>query len=375
MSTEIDGDRTAEIRAYVADTLRARREELAADLGTFLQDGLAEGVEPEAITAWARLVVDLLREGIASGRLDPRAGKVVDLQALCPEPVSVRRLFEAIHQAERLALDELALDARVGATAEPWAVVVQLVRLAALDLQIGVTERLVYTPMRGVLRDDLTTLVARPAFDLAVAKELDRAQRRGHAIALALFDVDRLSAINKELGYGAGDRLLERLGILAHRFFRHHDWIGRHGEDSIAALLPETSLDDAAALANRFRTTVRQRMVLVDHRTEARVRVTVSAAVVGAERLLSHLDPATVFAEAEAALLRAKLNGVDRMERVALQPPSVTLVGAANLLGCSPREVRRLVRAGELTASRRGRHYHIDRASIERYRSKRALPF
>ncbi len=375
MPEDLGRDETPSVRARVAETLRARRDELVGDLGAFLQNGRVDDLDSDGILAWAGLVVDLLCAGVESGRLEVRSGKVVDLQTLCPEPVTVRLLFESVHRAERLVLDELALEADVGATSESWALVVQLVRLAALDLQIGVTERLLFTPARGVVRDALTTLVARPAFDLAVAKELDRAERRGHAIALVLFDVDRLSAINRTLGYGAGDRLLERLGILAGRFFRNHDWVGRHGEDSIAALLPETSLDAAAALANRFRAAVRQRLVLVDHRTDERIPVTVSAAVVGAERLLSHLDPATVLGEAEAALLRAKMNGGDQMERVALQPPSLTLLGAANLLDCTPREVRRLVRTGELAGSKRGRHYHIDRASIDRYRAKRTLPF
>jgi len=123
-------------------------------------------------------------------------------------------------------LDELALHERLGATSEPWALVRQFVRLATLDLQIAVTERLLFTPTRGAVLDSLTTLVARPAFEQAIAKELDRAQRRHHPIALILFDVDHLSSINAELGYGSGDRLLERLGIAARRFFRNDDWWG-----------------------------------------------------------------------------------------------------------------------------------------------------
>jgi len=252
--------------------------------------------------------------------------------------------------------------------------VAELVRLGTLDLQIAVTERLILTPKVGGVLDSLTTLVSRPAFDLAMAKEGDRAHRRGHPISLVLFDVDQLSAVNRELGYGAGDRLLERLGILARRFFRNDDWLGRHGEDSIVALLPETTLDDAAALAHRFRSTVRQRMILVDHRTDARVPVSVSAAVVGADRLLSHIDPNTLVAEAEAALFRAKLNGPNQIEHVALQPTTVTMLGAANLLDCSVWEVRRLVRAGELVATKRGHHYHVDRSSVDRFRSRRGSP-
>jgi len=63
-----------------------------------------------------------------------------------------------------------------------------------------------------------------------------------------------------------------------------------------------------------------------------------------------------------------------RMERVALQPTSVTLLGAANLLGRTPREIRRLVRTGQLHAARRGRHYHIDRRAVKHYKVQRSLP-
>lgn len=371
----LNGERTAGIRAQVAGAVRDRRDLLTGDLTAALREPLSGVLDAESVAACATLLIDLLAATVETGLLDPRTGKVVDLQCFYTERLSIRHLFESIHGAERIVIDELALHEHLGATSEPWAFVTQLVRLAALDLQIALTERLIFTPARGVVRDSLTTLIARPAFDLALAKEVDRAQRRGHSISLILFDIDHLSVINRELGFGAGDRLLERLGILARRFFRNDDWLGRHGEDSIAALLPETSLDHAAALAQRFRRMVRQRMVLVDHKTDARVTVTLSAGVVGAERLLSHVDPNTLLTEAEAALLRVTMNGSDQMEQVALQPTTVTILGAANLLDCRPEEVRRLIREGELSATKRGRHYYIDRASIERHRTKRALPF
>jgi diguanylate cyclase (GGDEF)-like protein/excisionase family DNA binding protein len=372
MLNGLDAERAAGIRAQVGEAIASRRDLLAGDLAGALRGPLAGALEGDALNACASLIIDLLADTANNGRLDPRAGKVVDLQLLCPEPLSVRSLFESIHRASQVALDELALHEHLGATSEPWGLVSELVRLAALDLQVAVTERLIVTPAQLVVRDSLTTLVARPAFDVAMAKEVDRAQRRGHPIALILFDVDQLSSINRGLGYGAGDRLLERLGILARRFFRNDDWLGRHGEDSIAALLPETSLDDASALAHRFRRTVQQRMVLVDHRTDARVAVTVSAAVVASEKLLSHIDPNMFMAEAEAALLRAKMNGPNQMEQVTVQPASLSILGAANLLDCPPIEIRRLVRAGVLAAAKRGRHYHLDRASVERYRAHRA---
>mgnify|MGYP003300299890 CR=1 FL=1 len=50
---------------------------------------------------------------------------------------------------------------------------------------------------------------------------------------------------------------------------------------------------------------------------------------------------------------------------------SVTLLGAANLIGVGARDVVALVRNGTLRAQRRGRHFHIDRAQIEEYRARR----
>ena len=369
------GDNRADIRARAAALLRERQQQLAADLAGGVGDVLDEVASQETIVHASALVVDLLLVALDASTLDPRAGLVVDLLHVCHDRMSTRALFEFVHRAERVALDELALDEHLGATSEPWALVAQLVRHAALDVHIALAERQILAPAHGVVRDSLTTLIARPVFDVVLDKELARAQRRSHAISLILVDVDHLSGINAELGYGTGDRLLERLGILARRFFRNDDWVGRHGEDSLVALLPETTLDDASALAHRFRRTVKDRLLLRDHRTDMRVPVTISSAVVGVDRVLSEIDPASMLAEAEAALARARLNGSNQLERVALQPTSVTLLGAASLIGCSTHEVRQLVRTGELAATRRGRHLHIDRAAVERYKAQRTLPF
>jgi GGDEF domain-containing protein len=50
-----------------------------------------------------------------------------------------------------------------------------------------------------------------------MAKEVERAGRYGY-VSVILFDVDHLSSINKEHGYGVGDRILEQLGILVRKY-------------------------------------------------------------------------------------------------------------------------------------------------------------
>lgn len=168
------------------------------------------------------------------------------------------------------------------------------------------------------VRDTLTTLITTAVFELALQKEIERALRHHHGLALLLFDIDDLSGINRDYGWGVGDRLLERLGILARRFFRLHDWVARHDDDTIAVLLPETTMDQSATLAARFGEMVQQRLVLQDHNTNAANPVTVSAAVVGTDLVQSEIDAAAVMKEAEAALVRAKHIGRNRIERIVL---------------------------------------------------------
>ncbi len=359
-------DLPLDVREQTAQAIRQRRAGLVSDLAD-APASIGMSAEPEAPGGCIDALVALLAGAVQPGEIERRRGALQDLSQAVPG-ITIRQLVHLMQHVERTVLDELALHDRLGATSESWPVVAHAVRSAVLEVvgMFAEGER-----VRAGVRDPLTTLFSRVVFDLALQQETVRAARHAHGIAVILFDIDDFSEINRVHGVGAGDRLLERLGILSSRFFRTHDWVARHAGDSIAVLLPETTLDQAAALANRFRETVQQRLVLVDHKTETSTAVTVSASVVGTDHVQADLEPRHVMAEAEAALLRAQMNGRNRVERVALLPTSVTIVGAATLLGVSWRDVVRLWRAGELRASRRGRHFHIDRSVIEAYRASR----
>lgn len=360
--TERLEDLARDVREEIAEAIRDRQTGLTEDATAALAQ--APGLSSAGWRECCQALVSLLAQAVADGYLDHRQGGVHELGRFVP-PLSSRQLIQVVHRVERIVLDELALDDRLGATSEPWPVVAHCLRTAMLEIITAFTERDSATP---TLRDPLTTLLSQHIFSLALTQETQRALRHLHGVAVILFDIDDLAQLNHSHGYGAGDRLLERLGILANRFFRTHDWVARYGEDSIAVLLPETNLDQASALANRFREMVQQRLVLVDHKTDATTVVTVSAAAVGTDIVQAELDPEYIMAEAEAAVMRAKMDGRNRVERIALLPTSVTIVGAAALLGMTARQVIRLIRSGALRAARRGRHYHIDRAQIEEFR-------
>jgi diguanylate cyclase (GGDEF)-like protein/excisionase family DNA binding protein len=352
------------LREQITATVRQRREALAADLAAVLAED--PSLDADRWHECAGVLVNLLGTAIQTADTESVSAAVQDLTQFSP-PLTTRQIIRSLHRAERMLADELSSSENIGGSSDQWPAVAHSLRTAAVELSGSFAER--HSAM-GTLRDPLTTLISPLVFDYALSKEVLRALRHAHGISVLLFDIDNLDRLNHSHGYGAGDRLLERLGILARSYFRTHDWVSRYGGDSIAVMLPETTLDQAATLAFRFRNMVRQRLVLVDHKTEAITTVTVSCAAVGTDTVNAELSPVSITTEAEAAAMRAKMNGGNCVEIVALLPTALTITGAAFLLGMAPRAVARLVRQHHLEATRRGRHLYIVRDAIEEYRKR-----
>jgi len=312
------GNIQADLRQEVSEIILDRAGLLVWDTVAIFPFSGTEVLAPEYCNRIGQLLVQLLALGVREGRVDPRGGFVADLHRVALErSLSVERLFTFVYLLERTVLDELALSDKIGATSEPWPLAAQLVRRASFDLLAGYTERAQLDPSHTAITDKLTTLYTRPLFEAVLAKELERAARFNVPVSLILFDVDRLSTINKQHGYGVGDKVLERLGILMRQYFRQHDWVARYAEDSIAVLETRTDGEHATELAERVRATVEERLGFTDHRTERAVPVTVSAAVMNVQISLGDVvDTERLMADAEQAVERAKHRGRNRVERV-----------------------------------------------------------
>jgi diguanylate cyclase (GGDEF)-like protein len=307
-----------DLRQQIGAAIEDRGSALVWDTVSIFPFSGTELLEPEYCNRIGQIIVRMLLMAIRIGKIDPGGGIVADLHQVALErSLNAGRLFTFVYLLERSALDELALSETIGATSEAWPLVAQIVRRASFDLLGAYTERAELEPSEAPIVDKLTTLHTRSLFEAVLAKELERAARLGFAVSLILFDVDRLSAINQEHGYGVGDRILERLGILIRQYFRQHDWVARYSEDSIVVLLSGTDGEHAADLAERVRATVEDRLEFVDHRTDKPVPVTLSAAVVNLEIAIGDvIDPERLVADAEAAVERAKQSGRNRVVRV-----------------------------------------------------------
>src|SRR5258708_36875036 len=241
---------TGDVRSRTSALIRERQEALSADVVSQIA-ALGTALEPEELHGCAELLLRLFAASVDGGSLDTQSAAMRDLARYCP-PLTTRQLLDSTHQAERVILDEVALDDRLGATYEPWAVVAHAIRRATLEILGAHAEQIAGRVVPVHVRDTLTTLIASPVFELALAQEIERALRHQHSLAVLLFDIDDLSQINREHGWGVGDRLLERTGILARRFFRTPSWGARYADDALGGLPPEATIDQAALLAARL---------------------------------------------------------------------------------------------------------------------------
>jgi diguanylate cyclase (GGDEF)-like protein/excisionase family DNA binding protein len=366
MSPEIGLD--LELRRHIADHMAERRDVIVADtVATFPLSSDSRRLDASYCVRLGNLATRLLGEAIVDSRIDSRGPSISELAALLDDrEVSPDQLFTFVHIAMSTSIDELSLDQRVGANTEPWPQACQIIRRAAFDVLGAWATRLMYMPQPGAIQDPLTTLHTRPVLDAVLPKECCRAERFEHWVSILLIDIDNLSAINKAHGYGVGDRILERMGILLRAYFREHDWVVRYAEDAIAVLLPETNPEDAMTLAERTRTMVEERLTFRDYRTEQRIVVTVSVAVTSARALEGEpINHEKFSAEAEAALERAKVGGRNRVEHVELLPRLISIDEATRLLNTDIQGIEKLVAEGRLDPVNAGRHVRLEREAVQ----------
>jgi diguanylate cyclase (GGDEF)-like protein len=104
--------------------------------------------------------------------------------------------------------------------------------------------------------DALTGVANRRHFDERIATEIVQAQRYGHALSLALIDLDHFKRINDEGGHALGDAVLAWVASTLRAHFRDGDFVARIGGEEFAVLMPRVALPDALAKLHGIRVLV-----------------------------------------------------------------------------------------------------------------------
>ena len=160
--------------------------------------------------------------------------------------------------------------------------------------------------------DGLTGIANRRYFDVALDRELRRAQRVKGELSLLLIDIDSFKAYNDHFGHQQGDTCLSTVAqAIAAKLKRPADVAARYGGEEFAAILPDTSLEQARLHANTIREHVAG--LALPHAPAAHwPMVTLSIGVASFDRERLHEVPALIEA-ADKALYAAKRGGRNRV--------------------------------------------------------------
>jgi diguanylate cyclase (GGDEF)-like protein len=89
----------------------------------------------------------------------------------------------------------------------------------------------------GSLRDGLTGLPNRVALVQYLESAMPEAEAKGMNIALCIIDIDRMTLINEELGYQAGDEIIRKTAERIGRSIQANDFLARFGGDEFAVVM------------------------------------------------------------------------------------------------------------------------------------------
>ena len=98
----------------------------------------------------------------------------------------------------------------------------------------------------------MTGLANHRTFYEVLERELWRSKRYGEQISLIMVDIDNLKQINDQYGHRAGDKVIKEISRRIQESIRQIDTAARYGGDEFAIILPNTSLTDAAVVAERM---------------------------------------------------------------------------------------------------------------------------
>lgn len=154
-------------------------------------------------------------------------------------------------------------------------------------------------------KDGLTKLYIYRHFYILLENELRRCSRYNHKMSLVMIDIDDFKIVNDQYGHLAGDQVLRELSATIGDTIRKIDTPARYGGEEFAIILPETSLNDAAIIAERLRHNVEKMSIKIQDKIEIKITISIGIAEFSSE----DMEPKTLIGHSDKALYHSKNNG------------------------------------------------------------------
>ena len=143
--------------------------------------------------------------------------------------------------------------------------------------------------------DELTGLPNRREMNETIANEMGRSSRTHKPFCFIFIDIDHFKNINDTYGHACGDVILKSVAQTIRGLLRKYDVFARYGGEEFLTLLPETDLEGARVVAERFRRQIEKMTVRYADFT---IKITITLGVakfderLGADRSIQMADKA-----------------------------------------------------------------------------------
>jgi diguanylate cyclase (GGDEF)-like protein len=161
--------------------------------------------------------------------------------------------------------------------------------------------------------DALTGLGNRRRLEQALNQEVGRLTRSTADLSVIMLDIDFFKQFNDTYGHTAGDRCITMVAATLNRAVRRAaDLTARYGGEEFACVLPNTSHEEAMAIAQNIRDRV-SALGIPHENSKVAPYVTISVGVATATCSLG-MDPVSWIRAADSQLYRAKAAGRNGVE-------------------------------------------------------------
>lgn len=110
--------------------------------------------------------------------------------------------------------------------------------------------------------DSLTGLLNRKSFDELLESSAQEAQEIKETFALLMVDIDHFKKFNDTYGHQIGDQVLKLVAATLKNGVKGGDIVARYGGEEFCLILPRTTKEDAAIVAEHLRANVSSKDVI-----------------------------------------------------------------------------------------------------------------
>lgn len=159
-------------------------------------------------------------------------------------------------------------------------------------------------------RDEMTGLANYRSCHETLEKETERAKRYNRPLTIMMIDIDDFKCCNDTYGHLAGDTAMVQIAGLIKKQTRTTDVATRYGGEEFMVILPETTIDEASAVAERIRESIAEHQFLSEEGTP----MACLSVTIGLSALPDHATTKKdLIRTADIALYKGKTSGKNKV--------------------------------------------------------------